>query len=220
MSSTTKKIVSSKAAYWDAFYSERKGCSKVPRYPSQFAAFAVNEMGGTTAIIEFGCGNGRDSEFFAHYGLNVLAIDASQEAIELCQSNSESSKSTYVNQNVSDAGAKVAAFICSLGENPSVAVYARFFLHAITDEEQQNFFDMLARELPFGAHVFLEYRTVEDEAERKEFGIHYRRFLTHSQLLALLTERGFETIYEIESRGLAKYKQEDAMVGRCVARKL
>lgn len=220
MTSFSNDISSSKSAYWDSFYSGRKGGTKAPRYPSQFAAFAVNEMGDAAAIIEFGCGNGRDSEFFASYGLNVLAMDASKEAIQLCQSSSENRNAKYVHQNVSDARANVVEFIQSLGESSGVAVYARFFLHAITHEEQQQFFDMLAIELPAGAQVFLEYRTVEDEAERKEFGMHYRRFLTHVQLLALLTECGFETLYDIESRGLAKYRQEDAMVGRCVIRKV
>ena len=37
------------------------------------------------SILELGCGNGRDSFYFAKNGLNVTAIDASNAVIEKLQ---------------------------------------------------------------------------------------------------------------------------------------
>jgi tellurite methyltransferase len=206
-------------SHWDDFYAGRQTGKHAPRYPSQFAAFAVNELMGIDTLIEFGCGNGRDSEFFGRYGLRVLAMDASAVAIENCIATRGTTNVEYRHVSVADARPHVAGYLKVRGDAEPVAVYARFFLHAITPGEQSDFLDMLAEQLPPESLVLLEYRTVGDQGERKEFGKHYRRFLDHAELLHSLESRGFAIDYEIENRGLAKYRHEDAMVGRCVARK-
>lgn len=208
------------SAYWDAFYADRKPGRHAPRYPSQFAAFAVNELQGIDTLVEFGCGNGRDSEFFASYGLDVLAMDGSATAIEGCRRSSRNRNIAYRCADISEATPCLADFVTRHGQEKATAVYARFFLHAITAAEQMDFLDMLAEQLPDASLALFEYRTTGDKAERKEFGTHYRRFVEHTVLLDALSARGFAIEYEIESRGLAKYRNEDAMVGRCVARKL
>lgn len=38
-------------------------------------------------ILEIGCGNGRDSFFFAYHGFSVTGIDISQRAIAICKKN-------------------------------------------------------------------------------------------------------------------------------------
>lgn len=43
-------------------------------------------------VLEIGCGNGRDSLFFAQHGLNVSAIDLSAGAIKLARENSRKLK--------------------------------------------------------------------------------------------------------------------------------
>lgn len=206
-------------SHWDEFYAGRQTGKHAPRYPSQFAAFAVNELVGIDTLIEFGCGNGRDSEFFGSYGIKVLAMDASAAAIESCLANRISLNVEYRQVNVAAARPHLADYLRSLKDQRPVAVYARFFLHAITPDEQTEFLDILAEQLPDESILLFEYRTIGDEADRKEFGKHYRRFLDHAELLESLVAREFVVEYQIENRGLAKYRNEDAMVGRCVARK-
>lgn len=63
--------------YWNNFYSNNGAVL----YQSQFAAHILNEFSSTKKIIDIGCGNGRDSLFFASHGLNVLGIDGSLSAI-------------------------------------------------------------------------------------------------------------------------------------------
>ena len=201
--------------YWDSFYSRvRVG---VPTYPSQFAAFAINEFSDIDGIIEFGCGNGRDSDFFAANGFNLLAVDASAEAIDLCRARNQFSHARFVQSRSADVLGEVSAFLVG---RKKVAVYARFFLHAVEEAEERDLLVLLGGVLPAGSRLFFEYRTTDDANREKVFGDgHFRRYLEHRVILARIEAAGFLVEYEIEGRGLAKYRDEDARVGRCVALK-
>ncbi|MCI0992919.1 class I SAM-dependent methyltransferase [Pseudomonas corrugata] len=204
-----------KSSYWDSFYSSRK--RGAPAYPSQFAAFAVNELTDVDGVIEFGCGNGRDSEFFAACGFDLLGLDASVEAIELCRSRSAHEHTRYVQCLAGAARDEIKGF---LKNKRKVAVYARFFLHAIDENEAGAFLDLLSVLLPAQSQVFFEYRTTDDAEQEKIFGTdHYRRYVDHRVMVADIERAGFHVTYQIEGRGLAKFRDEDAKVGRCVALK-
>jgi hypothetical protein len=204
-----------KGLHWDSFYSSDKLAP--PVVPSQFAAFAASEFAGYGALVEFGCGNGRDSEFFGSLGLNVLATDASFQAIEACQSKSRHSNVTYRCLQAGDAADTLRSFVAEHGK---IAVYGRFFLHAITPEEQANLFAAFAQALPAETALAFEYRTTGDADAEKAFGTHYRRFIDHAAFVGELAGSGYEVSYEIEGYGYAKYKTEDACVGRVVLRRL
>ena len=202
-----------KADHWANFY--RSGNATAPVYPSQFAAFAINELSDIDGIVEFGCGNGRDSHFFASNGVPILALDAAETAIALCIARNQHRHARYVANRASKARAEVEGFVA--GKN-RIAVYARFFLHAIDAKEQHAFLAMTRQAIPAGSVLLLEYRTTDDAGGDKVFGHdHYRRYLDHLGVLSAVTAAGFDVRYQIEGRGLAKYGNEDAMVGRCVA---
>lgn len=205
--------------YWNSFYAGKN--LSFLALPSQFATFALGEIltgdwGGDRidGVIEFGCGNGRDSHFFSSYGLEVLAIDASVEAIEICQARNQYVNASFLSRRATESGPDIEAFLVG---KKKIAVYARFFMHAINDEDQQEFLRILGRNLPEGCPLFFEYRTLADAEQEKIFGDHYRRYLDHEKTLLSIEDAGFSVIYEVEGRGLAKYKDEDAKVGRCLA---
>jgi len=68
-----------------------------------------------------------------------------------------------------------------------------------------------------GSILALEYRCVRDHQNKKEYGEHYRRYIQHTALCELVRSYGFTVSYQIEGKGYAKYKAEDAFVGRCIA---
>jgi len=212
MSMSSNLANADRLEYWNGFYSRQD--TSAPQLPSQFSVFSAGEFIGVDAIVEFGCGNGRDSEFFALNGYQVLAFDASSEAIALCQRRTKSTQVRYLLSNAQGSTEYLQDFL--QGKN-RIAVYARFFLHAIDAEVQKTFFDMLENSLPAGSLVFLEYRTKEDETGEKKFGQHYRRYIDHDALIDTLQGAGFSIAYQIQGRGFAKYRDEDALVGRCVA---
>ena len=64
--------------YWNSYYSSKA----VPDIPSQFAAFALSECRDADYFLDVGCGNGRDSFFFARRGMAVVSVDGSTAAID------------------------------------------------------------------------------------------------------------------------------------------
>lgn len=65
--------------YWNTYY--QKNLVEIQK-PSDFTLFASSYMSTDAKIMDIGCGNGRDSLFFANKGLNVVGVDASKTAIE------------------------------------------------------------------------------------------------------------------------------------------
>ena len=68
--------------FWDKVYSNDR--SFFGDEPSSFASMCYKEFEKHNAkrILELGCGQGRDTIFFASNGLDVHAIDSSKIAIE------------------------------------------------------------------------------------------------------------------------------------------
>lgn len=139
--------------YWNQYYKKISCLTK----PSRFARFArfvrTNYLSEGAALLELGCGNGRDSLFFAAQGLKVTAVDASDYAItELAQ------------RNVSNA-----EFICGdFVESPSIYsrqydfCYSRFSLHAINAEQENLLLRNVKNSLNGGGKFFIEVRSVND----------------------------------------------------------
>lgn len=206
-------VVQEKSQYWDSFYGSSG--KTPPSVPSQFATFAATEFNGRPAILEIGCGNGRDAEFFSLFGFSVLAIDASSQAIASCLENRRGD-AQYKHCENGELHEAVKAFA---QKHDQICVYGRFFLHAITEEEQLSLINVLNDALPASTMLAFEYRTLKDAEAEKEFGSHYRRFIDHAGLIETFKANGYHVIYEIEGRGFAKYKDEDAFVGRIVLKK-
>src|SRR3989344_3442692 len=64
--------------YWDDFYKH----SQVPQEPSTFASYCFDYLKTNydlygKKLVDLGCGNGRDTYFFARNGLKTTGIDAS-----------------------------------------------------------------------------------------------------------------------------------------------
>ncbi len=204
--------------YWYSFYAAKSVGGKLMP-PSQFAAFVAPEIEPECALFDIGCGNGRDSLFFAELGFKVVSLDASETAINVALEKSRERGLTniqFLQENVTSPALRRS--ISQLGEK-TACVYSRFFLHAITESEQMQFFDALADTLLPGHSVAFEYRTTADQALEKEAPPHYRRYQDAADVNAQLEARGFKALYTIEGQGFAKYKAEDAIVARCLFEK-
>lgn len=198
------------ARYWDDYYARVGG----PGLPSQFATFVAGELDRPHRVVEFGCGNGRDAMFFAAQGHQVVGIDGAPSAIRNCQETARAlgREATFVVAHVEDPGL-VGAVPAS--DRPTL-VYARFFLHAITEQEQHAFLRCAHRLTHPGDLMAVEFRTTRDRTGTKVTGRHYRRFIEPAVFQLDAFERGFRTTYAVEGFGFAKYKQDDAHVARCL----
>jgi ubiquinone/menaquinone biosynthesis C-methylase UbiE len=69
----------SSQTYWENYYQS----GAAPAEPSNFASFVVaKHVQPGQSLIELGCGNGRDAQFFAASGIDVIAVDQCESEIE------------------------------------------------------------------------------------------------------------------------------------------
>lgn len=202
--------------YWNQFY---KGSPNI-EHPSLFARSIIGMTEKNRNLLELGCGNGRDSLFFAQNGLNVTAIDASDAAIEKLQE-----KNTYGN----------ACFICDdFVCSPTIFAgqfdycYSRFSLHAINVEQESELIRNVYGALKENGKFFIEVRSINDDiyglGEQISdntfiFEGHFRRFIVKGELEDKLKEAGFHIIYSEEKRGFAPFGDSDPPIIRVIAQK-
>lgn len=204
-------------AYWNEFYS--KTHQEIEK-PSLFAQFVYNEYlqdRKGAKIVEFGCGNGRDSIYFAKNGLNVTGIDSSVVSINNLQKYQG-----------------IGAFVCAdftseleLYKDGFDFCYSRFTLHAINDEQEISLFQNVAKMLKQNGMFFIEARSIKDgkfgignALSEREFILdgHYRRFIDKNILRTNLEKYNFNIVKLAESADFAPSKDEKCVCVRVIAK--
>lgn len=202
------------ASYWNAFYRE----DKAQNTPSLFAEYVEKLLKPGESILELGCGNGRDTIFFADKGYKVTAIDASDVAIDSL---------------VRKYNAKNIWFICDDFTRSAVVkasqykyVYSRFTLHAINAVQENEMLHNVFQALKPHGKFFVEARSINDELYGKGRAIeknafiyhgHYRRFIDLDDLCRKLRDSGFGIEMAEESNGFAPYGESDPKIIRVIA---
>jgi len=200
--------------YWDNYYKNNLANDA----PSPFASDILLKLEKGKHLADLGCGNGRDSLFFAKNGLNVTAIDRSEQAVYILRKKYLSLK-----------------FICgSFIDNEEFYsehydyFYSRFTIHSIYAEEQQKLLQNVFNSLKADGLFFIEVRSVKDvifgkgtfvEKNAYIYNGHFRRFIVLEELLRALENIGFKIENSWEQAGFAKFENEDPVVIRVIARK-
>jgi SAM-dependent methyltransferase len=203
--------------YWDHYYAGR--CASLMP-PSQFAAFVLGECGDHHFVLDVGCGNGRDALFFGSHGKRVLGIDGSPTAIELCRTAAAAAGIENVDFDTADVSSRDLEIKSAhhLKNNGAPLIYARFFIHAITEQEERKFLLFARSHLGQGT-LAVEFRTMRDEALHKVTEGHYRRFVDPVAFAGRARDVGLDVVYLVEGFGMAKYKKDDAFVARVLLRR-
>ena len=204
--------------YWNDYY-RALDLQKADIAPSSFAIEVEKLLPDIAHILELGCGNGRDSMFFASKGHNVLGVDGAEYAIE--QLNMISGKLNNV------------LFVCddfvkchSLYQMQYDCIYSRFTLHAINDEQEDELLRNAYEALRFGGMLCIEARTTHDEIYGKGekigkntyvYNSHFRRFIDVEEFQKKLIDMGYEIKSLIETNGLSVTEDSDPVLMRCVA---
>lgn len=205
--------------YWDSYYRKRKA----PISPSSFALFCgENFLDKPCHIVEFGCGNGRDSFYFSKTH-KVTAIDESKVVVDTNRVRADQEGVLSVDFLHGEFGSKIPGLPSEVD-----AVYARFVIHAMSEEAETRALLESWRLLKNGGKLFLEFRTTQDSlmnkgdqlSETERITDHYRRFVDFSKFCLKLVSLGFVMEYSIEKQGLASFGSDDPVVGRVVAIKI
>ncbi len=206
--------------HWDAFYASNLPLELLE--PSPFAKLVVARIPLNTHIIDVGCGNGRDSIFFKNNGYAVIALDGSSSAIQtLCQNDSRftNNQNAFILnfEDVQENKESTHSLLLKLSTGNS-AIYARFFLHAISEVAQKSFFDWVAKILRPGEFIFLEYRSPHAN-DYYSMGSHFRRPIEARTVSDSLTALGFEILESDSSKTFAPFRSDNTMISRTIARK-
>ena len=203
-------------SYWDTYYKKQVA----PTNPSSFATYVESRIQNNQKILEIGCGNGRDSVFFAELGHHVTALDRSKGVIELCKQN-------YTGKSINFISGLLPDINFSQKSNYNI-IYSRFVFHAMPLQEEINVIQKSFELLKLGGYIYIECRSVNDPLFRKgellskteRVDGHYRRFIVLDELIDRLTSCGFKIIKTTEGNGLAVYGDDDPVVIRVCAKKV
>ena len=199
--------------YWNQYY-HNKVCSTKP---SPFAQYIATLVEPGKQMVDLGCGNGRDTIFFAGLGMDIVGMDLSASAIQMLEA-----------QKVPNAKFVCGDFICHLNHTPECYDYAysRVTIHAINPKQETMLLQTMYQALKPGGKFFIEVRSVHDplygkgkQVERNAFFYdnHYRRFIVLDELVQSLERCGYRIEYAKEQTGFAPYGNDDPPVIRIVA---
>ena len=151
--------------------------------------------------------------FFTNFGKKVYAFDGSQFVIKAnklkCETyqNHPSFQVFNINKDFPGLDGIIVGAKC---------IYARFFIHALSDEQIKKFFALCKCILVTGEKLYLEYRTEKDSEGIRETAEHYRNYLNSNQITQMLGDYGFICEYSVDGVGFAKWGADDAHVARHV----
>jgi len=203
--------------YWTKYYKSHRDNLQ----PSTFAQYCYEKYCASAPshklLLELGCGNGRDSIYFMKNSLDVLGIDIAGEELRYLRSKKLSINLNFV----------CADFPTFKKPNHYDYIYSRFTLHAITEEQETSTLENSYKNLKHDGLLFIEARSIKDNMFQNSKKLssnegetdHYRRFIVFEELKNKMKKTGFEILEAIESDGLAKYKDDDPVVIRIIAKK-
>lgn len=202
-------------SYWRNYYAAHSR----PTEPSLFAVYCMQRyLKPFMDILELGCGNGRDSVYFASQRLRVTAVDQCQEELD------------YLTTTYPDVRFQKADFTNLKNMPPFDAVYSRFTLHTISQEEETRVFDWAYQHLQQNGYFLIEARGQKNELYRKGTPVadqpdafvyenHFRRFLNVPATVKKLEHHGFHILSAEEKPGFAPRQNENQIFCRLIAQK-
>ena len=196
--------------HWEEYYKK----DNIPSFPSPFAKYVGNKLSTKQTILEIGCGNGRDSKFFASQGHQVIGLDRSVKAIKLCKKLYSYKSLEFFSGTIED--------IAKINKNKFDLIYSRFVFHAMSLSEEIEILKTSYQLLNKDGQFFIECRSINDPLSHKgemlsrteRIDGHYRRFIILKEFKQRLAQAGFTITKTIESNGLAKFEEEDPIVIR------
>lgn len=175
---------------WDKIY--EKDASFFGEKPSDFAISCYDTMkDGAKTILELGCGQGRDSLFFASKGIKVNALDYSRFAIEQL---SKCAKQTGlpIEASVYDA-TKPLPF----NDDTFDAVYSHMLFSMKFSQEQLKFiFKEVNRVLKNDGFHFFSVRNHNDKFYGKGIRVDYETYDIDGFQIRFFTKQEIENLCE------------------------
>lgn len=201
--------------YWNKYYYNNNNI-----YPSNFATFVAKRfIKKDTSILDVGTGDGRDSFYFRKKSKNVFAIDSSDIAIKKNKLKSKRLRLKNINfRNLSSN--KLNKINCKKIN----LVYARFFLHAINEKNEDIFLKSISKNFQTNTIIALEFRTIKDVLMKKGIKIskyerltdHYRRFIDPKKFQTKIEKMNYKILYKKLGINLSKNQNDNPHLCRII----
>jgi len=182
--------------HWEKFYKTKKPIRK----PSSFAKFIEPFIHEKSIIYDLGSGNGRDSVFFAKRNFLVVSVDPHGEPYK--------SESNLIHWKMD-----INTFLKQIIPSKPSVIYSRFFIHAIDKKQAIHLISSVKKGMFFVA----EFRIKGDEPVL--YKDHKRTLWDEDEFKKLFNRKEWKPRFWI-SRGVAKYKNEDPLVMRVIAKRI
>ncbi len=163
--------------------------------PSSFAEFVLRRKIPGQTLIDLGCGNGRDCY--------PLSKKYKVRGVDKASFPDRTTRATFARAPWQVMRGEIAS---------SDIVYSRFFLHTITPMEVEDIIDLTPK------YFCAEARAVGDEPS--VYPEHQRHFVDPAWMFETLRTKGFAIIYYKVGYGLARYKREDPLIIRVIAKRI
>jgi ubiquinone/menaquinone biosynthesis C-methylase UbiE len=175
--------------------------------PSDFVKYVVKKgyIKKNDIVIDFACGNGRDTKYLETKCNVVFGIDKSQKATEkafkLCN------KSSFVNMSVEEFSYK--------GYN---VAYMRWFLHTIEKDVANRILKKTYRQLKNGGYLLIEARYGRNNIFNWN-PFHYRRLINEETCFEL-KKIGFKIIECNVDKNFSKLGKNNPKLIRIICKKV
>jgi SAM-dependent methyltransferase len=197
--------------YWNKFYS--KEFENLPEDPSAFATWISSFKDlSSKEIIDWGAGSGRDSIYFSDICKYVLAVDKSKTAINEIEKLATTRKISNL-QTLHQDLSLLEDFELPTRNLPRLH-YSRFLLHSLDDNSLNKYIDFISRVIKPQDYVAAEYRVSTSKEISYVWSNHLRWLRKPSEISGIFENHGFQTIFSLESDGLAEFRDENPVVAR------
>lgn len=192
-----QSTLNKKLDHWLSFYKMQHVLS--PSFFAQWVTFNYDKIFPKDLfykklkLLDWCCGNGRDSYYLANI-FDVCGID-------FATTPRKTENTNFININVK---AFMQQSVCDFD-----VVYSRFSLHTVEESIENMLLDWC------NSFLFVEARSDQGFSELTHD--HYRRLCNYNHFLNKLKEHNFQILYKTESRGLARFEDEDPIIIRVLA---
>ena len=202
--------------YWNNYYNSKDNNNK----PSNFAKFIKKKyLKKKTTLLDVGAGDGRDSFYFQNQAKYIFAIDQSDVVINKNKLKTKrlSLKNILFKRLPSNK-------LKTLHNKKIDIIYARFFLHAINEANENMFLNIIKKDFKDNIKIALEFRTTKDVLRKKGKKIsinerltdHYRRFIDINNFKKKLEKMKFKILYIKSGINLSKGPNDNPHLCRVV----
>ena len=184
-------------------------------------------LDSSNKILELGCGNGRDSIFFARNNISVHASDISKTAIE----NLKKSDPVIAMENLKFIIGDFTNFEEEKFPEPFDTIYSRFTLHTILKDKLDKVLNWSFKSLHNDGLILIETRSTKDPLFSSGKGKlidkntflyeegHLRHFIERQELVKKIKDTGFSLEEVTESNNLSILGNDNPVLLRVIARK-